>query len=135
VGSSWQACPLSSAWETAAVRADHRVLQCLDRAAAEWNRLVVRGRLGRLLRRGRSPAVHFRAEDYTAITATLGTPDLERTLAHIGTLRRQRRPRCSLHAIALLERVETAVATALDARRAAARGGRDQSGQVEGLWA
>ena len=120
VRTSWRACPLSSAWDRAITRGDHRLLQSVDRVAAEWNRMVNRTPL-RWLSRIRSVTVRVPAEDCAAVAAAVGTDVLERTLTHIELLRRRRRPRRGLRAVALLEWVETAVVTELEVRRAAAR--------------
>jgi hypothetical protein len=127
VGTSWRACPLSSVWDRATARGDHPLLQSVDRVASEWDRVVHRTPWGWLTRPHRG-APRFSAEDYVAVTAALGTDVLERTLVHIGLLRRRRRPRRSLAAIALLERVETAVATEMEVRRGPVCGthGRDR---------
>lgn len=120
VGTSWRACPLSSAWDRAIVTGDHRLLQTVDRVASEWNRVVHRTRL-RWLSRAPRRTLRFSTEDYAALTAVLRTDVLERTLGHLGVLRRQPRPRHSLAGLALLERVETAVATDLEGRLVAVR--------------
>jgi hypothetical protein len=121
VGTAWQVCPLSGAWDRVTVRADHRILRSLDRVAAEWDRVVHRGPLAWLRPHRRDP-IHFSEEDYARLTAAVPSAVLERTMAHIGALRRQRRSRCSLRAVALLELVETVVAWTLDERRRAAAG-------------
>jgi hypothetical protein len=60
--------------------------------------------------------VRFSADDYATITGAVATLALERTLIHIEILRRRRRARLTLAAVALLERVETAVAMEVDRR-------------------
>lgn len=100
-------------------RGDHRLLQSVDRVASEWNRVVHRTPLRWLWRTHRA-GPHFSQEDYVAVAAALGTDALERTLTHIGLLRRRRRPRRGLEAVALLEWVETAVANEMEVRRAPA---------------
>ena len=134
VSTSWRGCPLSCAWDGAMERAEHRLLQSVDRVASEWNRVLHRGRLAWPWRTGRAP-VRFSAETYAAVTAAVPTAVLEQALAHIELLRRQRRPRCNLHAIALLERVETSLAIELGERRAPAWGRRHLLGEVIGPWA
>jgi hypothetical protein len=115
VGTSWRACPLSRAWHGAVTRDDNRARQCADRAAHEWNRVIYRGPLAWLCRAPR-PRVRFSADDYATITGAVATLALERTLVHIEILRRRRRGSLTLAAVALLERVETAVAMEVDRR-------------------
>ena len=115
-GTSWRACPLNDAWDVAVARRDNRCLRCLDRVASEWNRVVHPGPFS-WLRRGGRTALRFSTEDYAAIVATVAAPVLDRTLNHIESLRRQRRLRLRLHAVALLEAVETAVAIEAERRR------------------
>jgi hypothetical protein len=129
VSTSWRGCPLSCAWDGALARDDDRLLQSVDRVASEWNRVVCRGPLAWRWRTGRAP-VRFSAEACAVVTAAVATAVLERTLGHIESLRRQPRPRCSLRAIALLELVETAVASELDERHAPAWRRRDLPGEV-----
>ena len=126
VSTSWRACPLSIAWDRAITRSDHRLLRSVDRVAAQWSRVVHRTPL-RWLRRAHHARVHFAADDYAAVTAALGTDALERTLTHIGSLRHRRRRRRGLDAIALLERVETAVDSELQVRRAPVKGSHARS--------
>jgi hypothetical protein len=126
VSTSWRACPLSIAWDRAITRGDHRLLRCVDRVAAQWSRVVHRTPV-QWLRRVHRARVQYAADDYAAVTAALGTEVLERTLTHITSLRRLPRRRRGLHAIALLERVETAVDTELQVRRAPAKGSHTRS--------
>jgi hypothetical protein len=114
-GTSWRACPLSRAWGGSVTRGDRRALQCAARAAREWNRVMHRGPLA-WLRRAPQTSVRFSADDYATITGAVATLALERMLIHIEILRRRRRANLSLHAVALLERVETAVAMEVERR-------------------
>jgi hypothetical protein len=68
------------------------------------------------LRRAPRARVRFSADDYATITGAVATLALERTLVHIEILRRRRRASLTLPAVALLERVETAVAMEVDRR-------------------
>jgi hypothetical protein len=133
VGTSWRACPLSSSWDEAVARADDRILRSVGRVARQWNSVVRRGLLARLRRR--RPTVWFSPEDYALVTHVVPTTTLDRTLTHIALLRGDERSRLGVHAIALLERVETAVAVEVERRRGGSLWGRHLPGEVRGLWA
>jgi hypothetical protein len=77
--------------------------------------VIYRGPLA-WLRRAPRTRVRFSADDYATITGAVATLALERTLVHIEILRRRRRASLTLPAVALLERVETAVAMEVDRR-------------------
>lgn len=110
-----RACPQLYFRELLAPR--HAALHAtLAQVGREWERIVYPGRLRRWLRLGR--AMHFSAEAYAPVVASVSSATLRTTLWHVAMLRHHPRVRGNLAAIVFLEHFEAVVAVELARRRA-----------------
>lgn len=111
IGREWSACPLSCLYD----RHEPGLVGAVNSAADDWNRAV---RVATSRRWFRAPiqARRVSSGDYLLLAATAPLEVLAATLEHIARLRRLRRVRASLVAVAFLEEVEGLVSFELERR-------------------